>query len=228
MGEWWSYSVSDFLMFAPETYFRLLERHNAALWPAHLAAAAAAVLLPLLARRPGALVGRLLTLGLAVAWSFVAWAWFLERYAQIDLSAPYLAAGFAAQATLLAGFAVAGTPRFSWGAGARSWAGLGLLLFGLVLFPLLGPGLAGRPWVQAELFALTPDPTAIATLGLLLMTPAGARWVLAPLPLLWCGLSGLVALAMGDPLGWVTPAAGGLALLLMLGGRRWGSGAAAR
>ena len=35
--------------------------------------------------------------------------------------------------------------------------------------PLLAPAL-GRPWLQAELLALAPDPSAIATLGFLLLS----------------------------------------------------------
>ena len=34
MSEWWTYRPSDFLMFAPRTYWRLFELHNEAWWPA--------------------------------------------------------------------------------------------------------------------------------------------------------------------------------------------------
>ena len=34
MSEWWTYRPADFLMFAPRTYWRLFELHNAAWWPA--------------------------------------------------------------------------------------------------------------------------------------------------------------------------------------------------
>ena len=37
MSEWWSYSLSDFLMFSPRTYYRLFELYNLALWPWHIA-----------------------------------------------------------------------------------------------------------------------------------------------------------------------------------------------
>ncbi len=36
MSEWWTYTLSDFLLFSPRVYYRLLELHNHALWPAHL------------------------------------------------------------------------------------------------------------------------------------------------------------------------------------------------
>ena len=33
MSEWWTYRLSDFLMFAPRTYYRLFELTNAEVWP---------------------------------------------------------------------------------------------------------------------------------------------------------------------------------------------------
>ena len=48
--------------------------------------------------------------------------------------------------------------------------------------------LAGRPWTQIELFGMTPEPTALASLGLLLASrqpPARAlRILLAIIPTL--------------------------------------------
>lgn len=35
MTEWWTYRLSDFLMFSPRTYWRLVEQYNRELWPAH-------------------------------------------------------------------------------------------------------------------------------------------------------------------------------------------------
>ena len=40
MSEWWTYSLSDFLLFSPRTYYRLLELYNLAIWPTQLAALA--------------------------------------------------------------------------------------------------------------------------------------------------------------------------------------------
>jgi len=45
--------------------------------------------------------------------------------------------------------------------------GLTLAVCGLLLYPLAGLS-AGRPWAQAEVFGVMPEPTALATLGLLL------------------------------------------------------------
>ena len=36
MTEWWTYRPSDFLLFAPRTYYRLFALYNEAVWPAHV------------------------------------------------------------------------------------------------------------------------------------------------------------------------------------------------
>ena len=38
MSEWWTYSLSDFLLFSPRTYYRLFELYNREIWPAQMAA----------------------------------------------------------------------------------------------------------------------------------------------------------------------------------------------
>ena len=54
MSEWWTYRPSDFLMFAPRTYWRLFELHNEAWWPAQaIVSVLAALRLVGLRRRHG-------------------------------------------------------------------------------------------------------------------------------------------------------------------------------
>ena len=45
MSEWWTYRLSDFLMFSPRTYWRLIENYNQAIWPAQVVALAAGLVL---------------------------------------------------------------------------------------------------------------------------------------------------------------------------------------
>ena len=56
-----------------------------------------------------------------------------------------------------------------------------LSLAGLIAYPLAGvlAGLvAGMPWSRVEVFGISPEPTALATLGLLLARPdfLARRW----------------------------------------------------
>jgi hypothetical protein len=102
MSEWWTYRPTDLLMFSPETYYRLFELYNADVWPAQIMALAAGVAIFVLMVRGPRWSGHVVAALLAAAWFTVAWAYFLERYATINLAAPYLAWGFAAQAVLIA------------------------------------------------------------------------------------------------------------------------------
>ena len=128
---------------------------------------------------------------LAALWALVGWAFLHRRYATINWAAEYYAVVFALEAAALALAALLGRrpdPVSAWrsvDAIARA-----LLVVAVVAYPLL-PVVAGRDWRQAEMFGLAPDPTAIGTLGALLLLPLPARRALATLPLVWCITSGL-------------------------------------
>jgi hypothetical protein len=185
MSEWWSYGLSDFLMFSPQAYWRLVARYNAAWWPAQVLGAAAAVALLALLPRPGTWAARAALLLLAAAWAWTGWAFHAQRHAEIFLAAPWLAAACAVQAVLLVGVASIRVRTAGAHSRTRDLAGSALVAAAL-LYPLAAP-LQGRGWAQAEVFGFMPDPTALATLGALvaLRHPgAGARALLAAIPLL--------------------------------------------
>jgi hypothetical protein len=214
VSEWWTYTLSDFLLFAPSTYYRLFELYNRALWPAQLLALGAGGATLALLRGGDARSDRAVAGVLAVGWLWVAWGFHFQRYATINWAAPWFAAAFAIEAALLAWIgAIRGRLRF--GASNRTVrrTGVGLVLFALVGQPLIGP-LAGRDWVQAELFGLAPDPTAAATLGVLALAANRVRWELLLVPLAWCAVTGATLWAMGAPDALVMPLAGLLVLAL--------------
>ena len=192
----WSYRLSDFLLFSPRVYWRMFELHNAALWPLPLvmlalgiAAVAFATLRPRQSGRPIAIL-------LAVLWAWVGWSFVWERYAAINWAAVYAAPLFAIEALL---FAILGGAFNRLSLEPRHLRGMaGILLVALAFgYPLLAP-LFGRSWHGAEFFGIAPDPTALATLGFLLMARGRSTLLLYPVPLLWCLASGLTLLAMAD------------------------------
>ena len=155
---------------------------------------------------------------LAVCWLWVAWGFHWQRYASINLAAGYFAWAFAAQALLLLWLgAVRGRLTPAQATRFQQRAALGLLSFSLLVFPLIGP-LLGRSWMQAEVFGMAPDPTALATLGVLLLAGPRPAWALFPIPVAWCLLSGTTLWAMESPDFAVVPLAALLAVLLAVGG----------
>jgi hypothetical protein len=213
MSEWWTYRPSDFLMFAPRTYYRLFELHNEMVWPLHVVALTLGAALIWLMWRGGRRSLCLAAAILAAAWLFVAWSYHWQGYATINRAAEYYAAGFVLQGLLLIAFAaVGGKLHVERPLQARSTLGLLLLAAGVVLYPFIAPS-AARPWIQSELFGIAPDPTAIATLGAVLLSPRRAVWLLLPLPLLWCAVSAATLWTMGSPEAFVPAVAAALAAL---------------
>jgi hypothetical protein len=189
VGDWSTYGLSDFLMFSPQAYWRLVERHNLAWWPAQLVALACGLaLLAALrrqAQRPALVV-------LAVAWAWVGWAFHWQRYAEIFIAAPWLAAACWLQSALLLAALVVPQPEGRAGTNALGQIGLALAAIALA-YPLLA-ALESHPWLQAEVFGFMPDPTALATLGALLALrglPPWSRVLLAVLPAAALVLGGL-------------------------------------
>ena len=209
-----SYTLSDLLMFSPEVYFRLFVLYNQALWPVHGIVALLTLAVVALTRRPSAAASRTVAGLMALSWAAIAWFFLQQRYAEINLAAPWFAAGFGLQAILWAGVAVAGRPRFGWAQDRDGATGLVVLVLAAVVLPLLGP-LSGRPWTGIELFGLAPDPTALGSLGLLLMARGRGAGGLAIVPVLWCLVTGLTYLAMDEAVGLVTAVLGVVAAALI-------------
>ena len=188
MSEWWTYRLSSFLMFSPRSYWRMIELYSLDVWPAHLAAFALGLALLWLAasRRAGA--ARLLAALLVPIWLWVGWAFHWQHYASINWAERYFALAFALQAVLLLGLGAVPRDAHAPPAGvAVQKLGWLLAVTGVLLYPLAGL-LAGRPWTQVEMFGITPEPTALATLGLLWASAQPPsrplRYVLSIIPVL--------------------------------------------
>lgn len=218
MSEWWTYGPRDLLLFSSRTYYRLFELYNLEWWPLHLGALALGVAVLALRRRGGEGAGRALAVILAVGWLWVAWAFHWQRYASINLAAGYFVWACVLEALLLlwlggvrGRFAAAPASRL------QQRAGLGLFAFALLVYPMIGP-LLGRSWTQAEVFGMAPDPTALATLGILLCAGVRPVWWLFPIPVAWCLVSGATLWALASPDYPVVPLGALLAVAFAAGG----------
>ncbi|WP_157934584.1 DUF6064 family protein [Microvirga ossetica] len=197
---------SDFLLFSARTYYRLFELYNRAIWPAQILALLLGLVVLWWLQRGNPRQG-VVTVILAAGWLWTAWAYHLEHYNTINWAARYFAIGFVIEAVLLIWTGVIRN-RLSFHP-YRDWigrTGIGLVLFALVVQPLIGP-LVGRDWKQAEIFGVAPDPTVLATLGILLTVDKRPPWGLMIIPLIWCLISGATLWTMGSPDAWVMPVA---------------------
>jgi len=221
MAEWWTYTLSDLQSFSLETYYRLFARYNAAIWPVPIVALGLGATVGTLAwRGSDSRQARLVAGILAGCWMWTAVAFHATHYASVHRAAPWFAWAFGLEALLLAGAGFLGRGLSLERRGGPRAIGLALFLFALVVQPLVGL-LFGREWREFEVFGIAPDPTAVGTLGILLLAAGRRRWLLLALPVLWCAFSAATLLAMGTPAGWLMVAA---AVLGLVGSGRKGLG----
>jgi Family of unknown function (DUF6064) len=206
MPEWWTYSLSDFLLFSPRTYYRLFELYNLAVWPWQIVAFALGLTVLALWLRGGSWRGRAIAGILAACWLWLAWAYLLVRYDTINWAASYFAFGFAIEAALLVWSGIIRNGlRLRRRRDAVTMTGLGMFSLALFVWPLIGL-LFGRPMVRAEVFGVAPDPTVVATLGVILAAER-TRWDLLVVPVFWCAISGATLWTMQSPDALLLPAA---------------------
>jgi hypothetical protein len=220
MPDWWTYSLSDFLLFSPRTYYRLLERHNQSVWPGQIVTIGLGLLILGLLRHPSPRQGRIICIVLGLLWALVAWVFLWTRYASINWAATYVVPAFLVEALLFLWLAAS---RAGWSFRiARTTAGISgatLFIVSLALYPALAL-LAGRPWGQAEIFGIAPDPTVVGTLGLVLLAEGRSAWVLLFVPIAWCLMSGATLWALGSPEAWLLLSIPALCLTALAPGKR--------
>jgi hypothetical protein len=198
IDDWTSYRVADFIPFTADVYFRLLERVGETFWPSHVLTMGGGLTILVLV-----LYGRARMAGLLLAgvWTWVGVTFLMQRYAQLNWAGEYFGWGFLVQAALLVLLALTGRGLASAGrpAGMAGWMGLLLVLAGVAAYPVIAP-LAGFGWFQAETFGIHADPTAVATIGFVLLALDGAwRWLVFIVPALWCLISVLTLQALDAP-----------------------------
>jgi hypothetical protein len=195
IDDWRTYRLEDFIPFTSEIYFRLLERANETFWPLHLVTVAlglAALALAFRGKR------RIALLALVPIWLNTAIVFHFNLYAEINVAAPWFGWAFLVQAGLLILIAASPGPRPQWlppGA-IRRTSGVALATFGVVAWPMIAM-VRGAGWSQSGVVGLHPDPTAVATLGIILLAATGGRLALAlALPMLWCLITTLTLVAL--------------------------------
>ncbi len=196
MGDWWSYGLADFLLFSPRVYYRLFETLNTTWGLAVTAALIAGMVASGLAMRRGYRGNRVVLILLAMIWGWVTAGFLWQYYQPINWVIPYFIPAFIVEAGFMVMFAVRRMPlRFGWRGDFSSVAGAALLLIAIIGFPFAGL-IEGRGMIQAELFGSAADPTAIGTLGFILLARGTWRWLLLPVPLVWCVMASAILWVM--------------------------------
>lgn len=204
MSEWWTYRPEDLLLFSPRTYWRLFEVANAELWPLQILIIGVGTLMLIWVIRPTPWSGRVIAGAMALAWTATGF-WFIgTSYVEVNWAAAYVVPIFATETILFVWFGVVRQKlSFTFDRRISTLLGFGLFTYALLLHPLVAP-IAGRPITAAEIIGIAPDPTAIATLGLISTCARAKRlWLIFIPPVLWCLLSATTLFTMGAWEGWI-------------------------
>lgn len=207
------------LPFTAEVMDSLRAGYLAALWPLSAVAALLSLLAAALVRGGSTVGGRAAAALLAIAWATVGIGFQIHTAGRIDFMAPVYGGFFLLQAALMAWAAVArplaGGPR----PGPAGGLGLALVVLAVVGWPALALA-TGRAWTALPAPGLTPDATALLTLGLLLLAAPPARLSLLAVPVLWAMAAGMQALSLDTPARLILPAAALLAVAVAFRDRR--------
>jgi hypothetical protein len=214
MQEWWSYRPEDFLLFSSRTYWRMFQLANETVWPLQIPMLLIGGTILAMLFCPPAWADRVIPAALAAAWLSVSVGFLWMHYAAINWVAIYFLPVFVGEALLVLWLGtVRGRLTFAAERGVAGMIGIALYVYALALHPLIAL-IAGRPLQAAEVVGIAPDPTAIATLGLLSLAPRRTGTLLLTiLPIIWCFASALTLRTMGASEGWIPLTAAALAVL---------------
>ncbi|MCP5081756.1 MAG: hypothetical protein GY948_08670 [Alphaproteobacteria bacterium] len=152
-----------------EVFLGTLEDFNRMIRPMQMLAAAFGLVALWVVLRPQQLSSRLLGLILASSWAATGLFYHLSTFAELNFWDYPIGLAFLAQAVILF-WSGAVANRFTVGTsvGAAHHLGLVLGFYGLAGAPLVGIA-SGRNWAEVGYFAISPGPTILFTVGVLLM-----------------------------------------------------------
>ena len=200
------------LPFDAGSLFATIAYYHATFWPLPWLALAWGAVVIALSVTAASRAGLLL---LAVAWIWVGAAWHLATFAGINFAAPLYGAFFVLQGALLAWAAARGRLGLRYRGQVRDRIALALAVAALVGYPLLDRW-SGIPWPAVRLPGADPCPTALFTLGILLLADRRSAAGLMVLPVLWTFVAGTTGWAVAIGRDQFLPLAGLVALVLAL------------
>jgi hypothetical protein len=144
---------------------------------------------------------------LSIFWIAVAIGYHVLFFSVINQAAYIFGALFALMAMV---FLIEGTIRnrlhFTKANGLRGGLAAATITYALLIYPVLGL-LVTHPYPQTPMFGVTPCPTTIFTLGMLMLLHYPNPLLVALIPLLWSIVGGSGAFLLDMPQDWGLPAA---------------------
>ena len=183
--------------FTAEQFFEVFAAYNAAIWPVQIIAYVLGLIAVAMLCSNWSIGKQLVLSILAIMWLWNGLAYHLIFFSSINPAAKGFAAIFIVQATLLMASSInRGSLQLEVRRDLRSFLGLTVIFYALFVYELLGY-LAGHGLMKGPLFGVTPCPTTIFTVGVLLLARGKAVVWLAIIPVIW-SIVGLSAAVLFD------------------------------
>ena len=207
--------------FSVEEFFAVFAAYNTAIWPLQIAAYVGGFAVVAMLWRPSRMADTGIFLVLSAMWVMNGIGYHWMHFAPVNPAARVFAALFVVQAVLLAVAPLLSRERAVFGhagSGVR-WIAGALIVFAMILYPLLGFAF-GHRYPAIPVFGVAPCPTAIFTIGVLLLGDwKTVRWLLI-IPAVWSVIGGSAAVLLSVPQDYGLIAAGFIALGIAVAGRR--------
>jgi Family of unknown function (DUF6064) len=186
------------LPFTEDQFFAVFRDYNEAVWPAPVVLTVVAVVAVALALRPRPWSGVMVSVILALLWGWAAIAYHLAFFARVNPLAPAFAALSAVGMVVFLWLGVVRRRlRFGPRRGWRTPAGLALVVYALVAYPILSV-VAGHSYPAMPTFGL-PCPTTLFSVGILALLVPPYPWLVCLVPVLWSVVGAQAAFLLGVP-----------------------------
>lgn len=182
------------LPFSPAQFFDVFAQYNEAIWPLQWFLSVGAVVTVAMTLASPRL-SRLGGVVLAFLWAWIAIAYHFVFFTKINPAAWVFGAAALVASAVFSKHTLRGTLQFGQARGGSRAAGLGLVIYALVAYPLLG-SLAGHAYPRMPTFGL-PCPTTIFTLGMLLLAKAPVPASVWVVPFAWSVVGTTAAFQLG-------------------------------
>jgi hypothetical protein len=183
------------LPFTSEDFFRIFKEYNLAIYPSQFILLGLALLAIIVIARRWRTSGQIVFGALAILWLWMGVVYHWMHFAQVNKAAYVFGAGFVAQGLLFLYEALAKKRAFAIKRDARSIAGLMLIAYALLIYPVLGY-IAGHGYPYSPTFGL-PCPTTIFTFGICLLATDRLPRYLFAVPILWALIGSSAAFGLG-------------------------------
>ncbi len=183
--------------FTAEQFFEVFAAYNAAIWPVQIVAYVLGLISVAMLFSNWSVGKQLVLPILAIMWLWSGITYHLMFFSSINPAAKGFAAIFVVQAALLMASSIfRGGLQLEVRRDLRSLLGLAIIFFALIVYELLGY-LSGHGLMKGPLFGVTPCPTTIFTVGVLLLARGKPVIWLSIIPVIW-SMVGLSAAVMLD------------------------------